>query len=115
MQNDSSDSSDMQSLSFLFPFSRDSILELRLAQSILAWLDNQTLFTHYYDLIKNLHGIDGYDINASHSLRFNLWMNANACLWAAPYQVKSSNDLLWQFAIIRLSQRLNSGTWETGR
>lgn len=82
-------------------------LEDRIAKAILEWLDAQTLFVHYYDLIKDLRGLDNYDIRATRSLRFNLWMNSNACLWATPCQIKSSDDLTWQFAIIRASTLLN--------
>jgi hypothetical protein len=83
-------------------------LEDRVAKAILEWLDAQTLYTHYYDLIKELRGLDNYDMWATRSLRFNLWMNSNACMWPAPCQIKSSDDLTWQFAIIRASKLLNS-------
>lgn len=81
------------------------------AKAILAWLDAQTLYQHYYDLIRDLNGLDGYDFDATRSLRFNLWMASNASLWRDPCPIKSSNDLLWQMAIIRLSCRLNTGHW----
>ena len=83
-------------------------LEDRVAKAILEWLDAQTLFVHYYDLIKNLNGLDGYDIRSTRSLRFNLWMRCDACMWPAPCQIKSSDDLTWQFAIIRVSRLLNA-------
>jgi hypothetical protein len=83
-------------------------MEEIIARSILAWLDAQTGCVHYYQMIKDLNGLDNYDIQATESLRFNLWMRCDACLWPAPYQIKSSNDLLWQFAIIRASRLLNT-------
>lgn len=84
--------------------------EEMVAKAILQWLDNQTLFVHYYDLIKDLRGLDNYDIDGTRSLRFNLWMNSDAALWPVPCRIKSSNDLLWQFGLIRASALLNIPT-----
>lgn len=88
-------------------------LEVRIAQCLLQWLDSQTcLYQHYRPMIKELNGLDCYDIDATRSLRFNLWMNSDACLWIAPRYVRTSNDLLWQFAIVRLSRYLQTLTWD---
>lgn len=80
--------------------------ECAVAMRVLKWLDHQSLFTHYYGLIQDL--TPNYDINASRSLRFNLWMNCDACLWDAPYKIKSPDAMLWQFALIRLSAYLKT-------
>lgn len=80
--------------------------ECTVAMRVLNWLDNQTLFTHYYGLICDL--TPDYDIIRSRSLRFNVWMNCDAALWDAPYKIKSPDALLWQFALIRLSAYLKT-------
>lgn len=84
-------------------------LEEETAKTLHAWLSAQTLYQHYWGLIKDLKGLDCYDIDSTASLRWNLWMASNALLWPCP--IKSSNDLLWQMAIIRLSIYLNEGDW----
>ena len=89
----------------LSPSPRD---EEMVANTILAWLRTHPSYDYYTALIADLHGLDCYDIDGTRSLRWNLWRISDACLWPAPYQIKSSNDLLWQFAIIRASVLLNT-------
>jgi hypothetical protein len=44
-------------------------------------------------------------------LRAALWTVTEAAQWIGSRNATSHNSLLWQFALVRLSERLNTGTW----
>jgi hypothetical protein len=45
------------------------------------------------------------------TLRLDLWTVTGAAQWIGARNATSHNSLLWQFALLRLSERLNTGQW----
>ena len=83
--------------------------EVWVAHKVLDWLNSHPEYEHYRKYIKAIPYADPVALETTSTLHFNLWMRSDAALWIPPHDAKSHNDLLWQFALRRLSCFLNIG------
>lgn len=82
--------------------------ECQIAERILEWLNDHPEYRHYRDAIKLIPYQNFMQLESTSTVHFNLWVNSNASLWISPRDASSSNDLLWQMALIRTSCFLNT-------
>jgi hypothetical protein len=83
--------------------------ECHVAKKILIWLDEHPHLGYYRDYIKMIPYEGLAHLESTNTLHFNLWMNTNASIWISTRDAKTHTDLLWQFALLRVSCFLNTG------
>jgi hypothetical protein len=85
--------------------------ECTVAQEMLNRLQKLAVASDYLKRIKAVPFMAMPPMDQTHGLRRNLWLMTSAPTWLSSRDASTHDSLLWQFALVRSSCFLRTGTW----